>query len=282
MVEDSTSALPHVNRIVKLISLEFTADDRLHFSVIKRWFDAVVRIRVRHPSGAPAHLDICYETWIGRIPSFGVEWGSDVPRASWPLSRDGAGAYDLSVRMALAAVFALLGSAGFGLATPASAAPADPPAATEQHVTVPSLPGQPNKDTVVRPSGSLKTDGNGWVVTKPAAGGAPTAPPALSGQLAPARGAPVAAPRPKVGPAPSAPTAATGNSRVTIRGVVEAVSPSRSVTIRRASSGSVVTYALAPGAAVPTGLKPGERVKLRVLALERGRVADRVERLKRP
>jgi len=184
--------------------------------------------------------------------------------------------------MALAAVFALLGSAGFGLATPASAAPADPPAATEQHVTVPSLPGQPNKDTVVRPSGSLKTDGNGWVVTKPAAGGAPTAPPALSGQLAPARGAPVAAPRPKVGPAPSAPTAATGNSTVTIRGVVEAVSPSRSVTIRRASSGSVVTYALAPGAAVPTGLKPGERVKLRVLALERGRVADRVERLKGP
>lgn len=90
MVEDSTLALPRVNRIVKLISLEFTADDRLHLSVIKRWFDAVVRmesssvfscplnidsIRVRHPPGAPAHLDICYETWIGRVPSFGVEWG---------------------------------------------------------------------------------------------------------------------------------------------------------------------------------------------------------------
>ena len=75
MVEDSTSAPPRVNRIVKLISLEFTADDRLHLSVIKRWFDAVVRIRVRHPSGAPAHLDICYETWIDRVPSFGVEWG---------------------------------------------------------------------------------------------------------------------------------------------------------------------------------------------------------------
>jgi hypothetical protein len=41
-----------------------------------------------------------------------------------------------------------------------------------------------------------------------------------------------------------------------------------------------VTYALAPGAAIPTGLKAGERVKLRVLVLEKDRMADRVERLK--
>ena len=186
------------------------------------------------------------------------------------------------MRTALAAGFAFFGSVVFGLATPASAALADPPAATEQHVTIPSVPGQPNKDTVVRPSGSLKTDGNGWVVTKPAAGVAPTAPPASSRQTAPVRRAPVAAPMPKVGPAASAPTVATTNNTMTIRGVVEAVSPSRSVTIRRASSRSSVTYALAPGAAVPTGLKPGERVKLRILALKKGRVADRVERLKGP
>jgi hypothetical protein len=30
-------------------------------------------IRLRKPSGAPAYLDIRYEDWIGRIPSFGVE-----------------------------------------------------------------------------------------------------------------------------------------------------------------------------------------------------------------
>ena len=31
-------------------------------------------IALRKPSGAPAYLDIRYETWIGRIPSFGIEW----------------------------------------------------------------------------------------------------------------------------------------------------------------------------------------------------------------
>lgn len=186
------------------------------------------------------------------------------------------------MRTALAAGVALLGSVVFGLASSASAAPADPPTATEQHVTVPSLPGEPNKDTVVSPSGSMKTDANGWVVSKPATGVAPTAPPTPSRQAAPAQGAPVARPRPKVGPASSAPTAASGNNTMTIRGVVKAVSPSQSVTIQRASSGSVVTYALAPGAAVPTGLKPGERVKLRVLVLEKNRVADKVERVKEP
>ena len=56
-----------MNRIVKLINLELTADDRLHLSVIKRSVDAVVRME--------SSLDICYETWIGRVPSFGVEWG---------------------------------------------------------------------------------------------------------------------------------------------------------------------------------------------------------------
>jgi len=180
--------------------------------------------------------------------------------------------------MAGLAVIVPLASLASGPA--ASAAPTDPPVASEQHVTVPSLPGQPNKDAVVRPSGTLKTDSAGWVDTKPDAG-APAPQPA-SPKPAPAGGAPAAASMPKVGPAPSGPSTPTGRNTITIRGVVESVSPAKSVTIRRTNSGSVVTYTLAPGATVSAGLKPGEKVKLRVLALEQERVADRVERLHAP
>lgn len=193
------------------------------------------------------------------------------------LSRRRPETYDRPVRTSLVAGFALLGSAVLCLTT--SGAPVDPPPAAEQHVTVPSLPGQPNKDAVVRPSGSLKTDAAGWVVTKPEAGekSRPAPRPASA-----ARSAPMNAPMPRVGPAPSGPAIVTGNNTMTIRGVVEAISPSQSVTIRRPSSGSVVTYPLAPGAALPAGLKPGDSVKLRVLALEKDRVAERVERVEKP
>jgi len=185
------------------------------------------------------------------------------------------------MRTALPAGFALLGGLAFVTSGPAAGVdPVNTPVASEQRVTVPSLPGQPNKDAVVRPSGSLKTDSAGWVDTKPEVDASTPRP--ASSKPSPAGGAPAAASLQKVGPAPSTPATATGRNTISIRGVVESVAPAKSVTIRRPSSGSVVTYALAPGATIPAGLKPGESVRLRVLALENDRVADRVERLQKP
>src|SRR5512141_1243639 len=47
-----------------------------------------------------------------------------------------------------------------------SAAAQEPtPTPVEQHVVAPSLPDQPNKEGVVRPSGSMPTDSEGYVRT---------------------------------------------------------------------------------------------------------------------
>ncbi|HEX2798615.1 MAG TPA: hypothetical protein VHQ44_02985, partial [Thermoanaerobaculia bacterium] len=55
----------------------------------------------------------------------------------------------------------------FALAAAGSAAAQQAtPTPIEQHVVAPSLPDQPNKEGVVRPSGSMPTDAEGYVRTK--------------------------------------------------------------------------------------------------------------------
>ncbi len=51
----------------------------------------------------------------------------------------------------------------------------------------------------------------------------------------------------------------------------------KSVTIKLQRTGIANTYTLAPGASVPDGLETGKTVRVRVLAAQKGKVADRVE-----
>src|SRR5450759_2943173 len=81
------------------------------------------------------------------------------------------------------------------------------PTPVEQHVVAPSLPDQPNKEGVVRPSGSMPTDSEGYVrtnrgavdpsSTSPAPGGAAAQGSATGlGETTPAFTVPRATPEP--------------------------------------------------------------------------------------
>ena len=69
----------------------------------------------------------------------------------------------------------------------------------------------------------------------------------------------------------------TGANVLNIRGTVKAIEPGKSVTVTVRGTGSDVTYTLKEGASVPRGLKAGDSVRVRVLAAEKGKVADKVE-----
>jgi hypothetical protein len=165
------------------------------------------------------------------------------------------------------------------LALPATAQQRLPGA--EQHVTVPSALGQSNKETLVRPSDTMKQASCGRI---------------LQGERAPASGAPRvtaragganAQPDPGVSgaavyvpPAPSGPTgpAVVGAAYVTVRGTVKTYAKN-AITIFE-KSGRERRVALAPRAFVCQGLKPGDEVVLRIPFDEGAdcRTADRVER----
>lgn len=89
--------------------------------------------------------------------------------------------------------------------------------------------------------------------------------------------APEKAPSIPIGPAPTGTGVATGANYLTVRGSVLALDPGKSVTIRRQTTGVRNTYALAPGATVGEGVSPGTLVRVRVLAAEKGKVADKVD-----
>jgi hypothetical protein len=156
-------------------------------------------------------------------------------------------------------------------------------------VTVPSLPGQPNQERTVTPSGALATDSEGYAITNrldgsgqlPSGTPAPGAPPAgAAGPKGNAKAAPnpnTAAANIPVGPAPTGPAVVTGANIVRIRGTLKAVDPGKSVTVKVRGTGRDVTYTLKSGASVPAGLKPGDSVRVTVLAAEKGKVADEVE-----
>ena len=70
---------------------------------------------------------------------------------------------------------------------------------------------------------------------------------------------------------------ATGANYVTVRGTLVALEDGKSVTIKLQKTGTKNTYTLAPGATVGKGVAPGQLVRVRVLAAEKGKVADKVE-----
>ena len=169
----------------------------------------------------------------------------------------------------------------FALLTGAASAQQQAPTPIPQNVVVPSLPDQPNKEGVVNPSGSMKTDAEGYVrndaravnpgASAPAAGAASGAPPG-PGIAVPAAPAPAAAPRG---------TAVVDGARLTIRGVVKAYEKGVSITIVGAN-GRRRTVPLAATAFVYEGMAAGDKVVLSV-PLQKpgdGRHADRVEKQK--
>jgi len=186
------------------------------------------------------------------------------------------------------------GAVLFSLVLGARVAGAEPPAtptpnpqSAPQHVTVPSLPGQENKEGVVRPEGGMPMDTEGYAVTKRYDPNAPTPKPAAAakgapaGSTAPAPAPGIAAPAPvpdiPVGPAPTGKATVTGANYASIRGTLVSIDAGKSVTIKLRKTGTENTYTLAPGATVAPGLAPGKTVRVRVLVAQKGKVADRVE-----
>jgi hypothetical protein len=155
------------------------------------------------------------------------------------------------------------------------------PAPPEQHVVAPSLPDQKNKESTVRPSGAMRTDAAGWVVTGSGQCPGRRAPQAsargAAGIPAPSAQSPVQAPS-AVGPSGPAVVEA---AHITLRGTLKAYDPGKSITIVEAS-GRERRVPLAPKASAYEGARAGDKVCLRIPLQEPGdgRSADRIERQK--
>ncbi len=174
----------------------------------------------------------------------------------------------------------LLATAVAGAATAQQAVPTPLP----QNVVVPSLPDQKNRETSVRPSGTLATDAAGWVKTgSDKADGSqkpPASPGAAADRASPGRGAAGGLPASAPAPSPSGP-AVVNAAFVSVHGVVKAYRAGKSITVTDAS-GRERTVPLAENAGVYEGLRPGDRVVLRI-PLEQpanGKSADKVEKEK--
>jgi hypothetical protein len=162
------------------------------------------------------------------------------------------------------------------LALPATAQDRVPGA--EQHVTVPSAPGQRNKEILVRPSDAMKQAGNGWILQgeRPATSRAPRATTRAGGAQPDlgATGGAAYVPAP-VGPAGPA---VVGAAYASVRGTVTTYTKNAITILEK--SGRQRQVSLAPRALVYPGLKPGDDVVLRIPFDEGAdcRTADRVER----
>jgi hypothetical protein len=176
----------------------------------------------------------------------------------------------------------LLAAAVSGSASAQQAAPTPPP----QSAVVPSLPDQKNKETSVRPSGTLATDAAGWVKTgtdKADGGQKPPPNPAVATErVPPVRGAGAGGGfrPPPPAPAPSGP-AVVGAAYVSVHGVVKAYRAGTSITVVEAS-GRERTVPLTENAGVYEGLKTGDKVVLRIPLGKPadGKSADTVEKEK--
>jgi hypothetical protein len=146
----------------------------------------------------------------------------------------------------------------------------------EQHVTAPGLPGQANKDVVVKPSGTLKDSGWGIVYQ----GNAP-APRVVHVTTPRQPEADAGVPVPYVPARPSGPQgpSVVNAAYVTVRGSVVRYAKGASVTLLDARTGKERTVPLAKGAWVYDGIKAGDAVAVRVPFGEGSdaRTADRVE-----
>ncbi len=168
-----------------------------------------------------------------------------------------------------------------------SAAAQEPtPTPVEQYVVAPSLPDQPNKEGVVRPSGSMPTDSEGYVRTNRGVIDPTTASPAPGGTVTRRTAtSPVAAGTASV-PAPT--PAPHGKAKVkaahlSVRGTVRAYEKGVSITVVEAD-GQERTAKIAAKASVYEGLAVGDKVIVRIPLGKPadGRTTDHVERQKRP
>jgi hypothetical protein len=176
----------------------------------------------------------------------------------------------------------LLALTAAGAASVASAQQQAPTPIPER-VTVPSLPDQQNKEGVVKPSGTLATDAEGYVRNNPTAVDPKAAPPAQAGGpdssqapvgpgVAGRFTAPAPAPGPKGKPVVNA-------AHLSLRGVVKVFEKGASVTIVEAS-GRVRTVPLSAKAEVYDDLKVGDSVVLRIPLGKPadGKSADRIQK----
>jgi translation initiation factor IF-1 len=158
------------------------------------------------------------------------------------------------------------------------------PTPVEQHVVAPSLPDQPNKEGVVRPSGSMPTDSEGYVRTGRGAVDPTSTSPAPGGAAAKGSttgsGAAGAASVPA--PAPAPPGKATVKAAyLSVRGTVKAHEKGVSITIVE-TDGHERTVKIAAKASVYEGLAAGDKVIVRIPLGKPadGKTTDHVERQK--
>ena len=177
------------------------------------------------------------------------------------------------------------GSAAAQQATPTPAGQQATPTPVEQHVVAPSLPDQPNKEGVVRPSGSMPTDSEGYVrtnrgaidptSTSPGPGGAAAkgtaTGPAAAGTQVPA---PTPVPHGK---------AIVKAAHLSVRGTVKAYEKGGSITVVEVD-GRERTAKIAANATVYESLAVGDKVIVRIPLGKPadGKTTDHVERQKSP
>jgi translation initiation factor IF-1 len=180
----------------------------------------------------------------------------------------------------------ILALVSFAVAAAGPAAAQQPtPTPIEQRVVAPSLPDQPNKEGVVRPSGSMPTDSEGYVrtnrgaidptSTSPSPG---TATPGTATGSAAVSTAPVTASAP-----PSRGKAIVKAAHLSVRGTVKAYEEGVSITVVEAD-GQERTAKIAAKASVYEGLAVGDKVIVRIPLGKPadGRMTDHVERQKLP
>jgi hypothetical protein len=184
------------------------------------------------------------------------------------------------VSLALAAA----GSAPAQQATPTRTEQQPTPTPVEQHVVAPALPDQPNKEGVVRPSGSMPTDSEGYVRTNRGAIDPTSTSPAPGGVAAPGTAA-----VPAAGTASAPPTPAPHGkgivraAHLSVRGTVKGYEKGASITVVEAD-GRDRTVKIAAKASVYEGIAVGDKVIVRIPLGKPadGKTTDRIERQKPP
>ena len=160
------------------------------------------------------------------------------------------------------------------------------PTPVEQHVVAPSLPDQPNKEGVVRPSGSMPTDAEGYVRTNQGAIDPTSTSPAPGG--AAAQGSATGSGAAGMASVPAPTSAPRGKATVkaaylSVRGTVKAYEKGVSITVVEAD-GHERTVKIAAKASVYEGLAAGDKVIVRIPLGKPadGKTTNHVERQKPP
>jgi len=183
------------------------------------------------------------------------------------------------MKPALAAALAL---AAVAVVSNAQQTPAPTPA--EEHVVAPSLPDQPNREGVVRPSGSMPTNSEGYVRTNRGAVDPSAATPTPSTGVVAVTGAGTASTvvSPTPPPGPSGPSEVKA-AYLSLSGTVKAYAKGVSITIVE-KDGVERTVKLAAKASVYDGLAVGDKVVLRVPLPKNasGMSTDRISRQRPP